>query len=295
MRYFIIRKNKLRGGSSVIDLHCHTSISDGSVSVDELLFIAKRMGIKNLAITDHDTFASAKRGMILGPRYGINVIFGAEFSSFISDLNLEVHILCYMCDFPDRLEGICLKNSTVRKEAHLALIDQIVKYYPISLETVSSKARGSSCIFKSHIIRSIMDTGFVVPLYSVAYEKLFGENSKINKVQPKYLDPSEIISQIHQAGGISILAHPDEYIVNKALPLLMSFGLDGVEAYHPCVKTTLKDRILEISKKYDLLITGGSDFHGINSSRQRYLGMCSTPDNCFEQLRQRKMKSFKTA
>ena len=279
----------------MIDLHCHTSISDGSVNVDELLFIARRMGIKNLAITDHDTFASAKRGLILGPRYGINVILGIEFSSFISSLNLEVHILCYMCDFPDRLEGICLKNSNARKESHLSMINQIIKYYPISPEIVSKKARGSSCIFKSHIVRSIMDTGFVVPLYSVAYEKIFGEKSKIVKIQPQYLDPSEIISQIHQAGGISILAHPSEYIIDKALPLLMSFGIDGIETYHPCIKESLRDRILEISKKYDLLVTGGSDFHGINSCRQRYLGMCSTPDDCFERLRQRKMKLFKTA
>ena len=78
------------------DLHCHTKFSDGSVSVDELIFIAKRMGIKNIAITDHDNFASSKRGKILGDRYGINVIFGVEFSSFSSELNKEIHILCYM-------------------------------------------------------------------------------------------------------------------------------------------------------------------------------------------------------
>ena len=278
-----------------IDLHCHTSVSDGSVTVDELLFIAKRMGIKNLAITDHDTFASSKRGLILGPRYGINVIFGVEFSSFIYDLNLEIHILCYMCDFPDRLEGLCLKNSNARKEAYSELIRQVVKYYPISFETVSSKARGSACIFKSHIVSSIMDTGFVAPVYSITYDKLFGEKSKITHIQAKYSDPQEVISKIHQAGGISILAHPDENIIDKALPLLMSYGLDGIEAYHPCVKDALKTNILEISKRYDLLVTGGSDFHGINSSRQRYLGMCSTPDDCFEKLRQRKTQLFKTA
>ena len=278
-----------------IDLHCHTSVSDGSVSVDELLFIAKRMGIKNLAITDHDTFASSKRGMILGPRYDINVIFGVEFSSFISELNLEIHILCYMCDFPDRLEGLCLKNSNARKDAYSELINQIVKYYPISFETVNSKARGSSCIFKSHIVRSIMDTGFVVPVYSVTHDKLFGEKSKINYVQAKYSDPQEVISKIHQAGGISILAHPNENIINKVLPLLMSYGIDGIEVYHPCVKEPLRNEILDLSKKYDLLVTGGSDFHGMNSSRQRYLGMCSTPNDCFEKMRQRKMEIFKTA
>ena len=278
-----------------IDLHCHTSVSDGSVSVDELLFIAKRMGIKNLAITDHDTFASSKRGMVLGPRYDINVIFGVEFSSLISDLNLEVHILCYMCDFPDRLEGICLKNSNARKEAYSELINQIVKYYPISFDVVNSKARGSSCIFKSHIVHSIMDTGFVVPIYSITYDKLFGEKSKISHVQAKYSDSQEVISKIHQAGGISVLAHPDENIINTALPSLISYGIDGIEAYHPCIKENLRNNIIKIAEHYDLLVTGGSDFHGMNSSRQRYLGMCSTPDDCFEKLRQRKIKLFKTA
>ena len=279
----------------LVDLHCHTRISDGSTSVDELLFMAKRMGVTTLAITDHDNFAGSKRGITLSKRYGVNVIFGVEFSSFSSDLDTELHILCYMCDFPDRLEGLCLRNANARRKSILEIVNQIVKYYPVSMNSINMKARGSSNIFRTHIIQSVLDTGFVTPVFSVAYDKIFGARSKIVCSQPEYAETAEVISQIHQAGGLAILAHPNDETIDKVLPYVMSLGIDGVEAFHPFVSSSLCDRVLKLSDKYELLVTGGSDFHGMYTSRQRYLGIRSTPVDYLDKMQKRKVKMSKLA
>lgn len=278
-----------------VDLHCHTKISDGSASVEELLFMAKRMGVTTVAITDHDNFAGSKRGITLSKRYGLDVIFGVEFSSFSSDLNMELHILCYMCDFPDRLEGLCLRNANARRKSALEIVDQIVKYYPVSLNSINAKARGSSNIFRTHIIQSILDTGFVSPVFSIAYDKIFGKKSKMVFSQPEYAETSEVISQIHQSGGLAILAHPNDETIDKVLPYVMGLGIDGVEVYHPLVSGPLRDRLLKLSDRYDLLVTGGSDFHGMYAPRQRYLGICSTPPECLDKMNKRKIKISKLA
>ena len=93
------------------DLHCHTKMSDGSTSIDEVIMIAKRRGIKTISITDHDTFAGSIRGKILGKRLGIEVITGAEISAYDYNRNRKVHILCYLCPNPERLEKLFRKTS----------------------------------------------------------------------------------------------------------------------------------------------------------------------------------------
>ena len=240
-----------------IDLHCHTKISDSSVSVDELIFIASRMGIKSLAITDHDTFAGAKRALILGERYGINIIIGAEISSFSKKFNKELHILCYMCDCPDRLEGIFSRNNKARRNLNLKIIDQVSKNYPISLDTVSSKSRGSSNIFKNHIIQAIMDSGYIMPIYSIAYKKIFKSNLEF-EINPEYCEPEEIITQIHQARGLAVLAHPKENDLKYIIPYLVGLGIDGVEAYHFDTVENALEEIDTILHKDDVVLVKAS-------------------------------------
>lgn len=278
-----------------VDLHCHTKVSDGSSSVDEVVFMAKRMGLKSLAITDHDTFVGSKRGLVLGNRYGLDVIFGAELSSFYKKFNKEIHILCYMCDYPDRLEGICSENMNARRTANTKMIDQIIKFFPISSDIISSKARESFSIFKNHIVQAVMDTGFIAPNYSVIYEKLFGSKSIIKVEQAEYVEPEEIISKIHQAGGIAVLAHPQENYVDEIIPSLVSFGIDGIEIFHTGISLELKDILLKIIKSNDLLGIGGSNFHGMYSLKSKYIGLCTTPDNQIELMKKRKLKISKTA
>ena len=89
------------------DLHCHTKISDGSMGIDELIAIAKRRGLTAISVTDHDTTAAATRAVVIGRRQGVDVIHGVEFSTMDTKRGNKAHLLCYLCDTPDRLEGMC--------------------------------------------------------------------------------------------------------------------------------------------------------------------------------------------
>lgn len=275
-----------------IDLHCHTKVSDGSTGVDEIIFISRRMGIKNISITDHDTFAGAKRGIVIGNRFGVNVILGVEFSSFIPEMNKEIHILCYMCDYPDRLEGICSSNSRVRKEANIKIVEAVGRSFPINSMMVNLKARGSSGIFKNHIVQSVMDTGYVIPIYSIAYKKIFSLDS-VKQIQTHYCSPEEIISKIHQSGGLAILAHPREDDISDVIPKLIGLDIDGLEIHHPSISPNLCDKLEKITKKYDLLEIGGSDFHGMYSIGMRHLNQFTTSDEMIKKMLIRKNEILK--
>lgn len=89
------------------DLHCHTKISDGSMGIEELIAIAKRRGLSAISVTDHDTTAAATRAVIIGRRQELQVIHGVEFSTIDKSREKKAHLLCYQCDTPDRLEGLC--------------------------------------------------------------------------------------------------------------------------------------------------------------------------------------------
>ena len=97
------------------DLHCHTKMSDGSVTIEELVILAKNKGITTISVTDHDTFAGSTRAKVFAKRHGVTVIPGIEISAFDYDRNQKVHVLCYHCSYPDRLEGLRKKIGDERK------------------------------------------------------------------------------------------------------------------------------------------------------------------------------------
>lgn len=131
------------------DLHCHTKLSDGSLGIEDLVLLAKKKGIETIAITDHDCLAGTVRGKIIGDRYGVNVIPGVELSSRDEKTGKYVDILCYLSDAPDRLQGLCHKNSLARKKAAHFMMLQITKRYPVSAEFIIKCATGSTNIFYS--------------------------------------------------------------------------------------------------------------------------------------------------
>ena len=101
------------------DLHCHTTMSDGSLGLEETIAQAKRYGIDYFAITDHDTLSSSSRAVVLGERYGVNVIPAVEFSTYDSKHGTKAHIICYNPEKPNRLEGLCLRTCEPVSYTHL--------------------------------------------------------------------------------------------------------------------------------------------------------------------------------
>lgn len=267
------------------DLHCHTKLSDGSVGIEDLIVIAQKSGIDTIAITDHDCLAGTVRGQVIGKRYGVNVIPGVELSAFDGEAGKKVHILCYLAEKPDRLEGLCKRTSVARKRAGQIMMLKVAARFPVSNDFIINHASGSTNLFKQHIMHALMDAGYTNKIYGDLYYALFSRESETNLLAPvKYPDVKDVIDEIHNAGGIAVLAHPSIYDNFDEIEKYIEYGLDGIEVWHPEASEEDIENLSKICKKRKLLMTGGSDFHGIYGRRTVTLGTCITPDEHFDKL-----------
>lgn len=261
------------------DLHCHTKISDGSIGIEDLIGIAKRRGLSAVSVTDHDTTAGATRAVVIGKRQGLQVIHGVEISTRDTARGNNAHLLCYLCDSPDRLEGLCQRIGKSRRAAATEMVRRVMRYYPITPDLVLKCATGSTNIFKQHIMHALMDAGYADSIYGEVYQKLFAPGSGVARVEIEYPEPRDVLNAIHEAGGIAVLAHPHQYHNEALLEELIAAGLDGVEVWHPSHTDEQTDALLQLTEQHGLLATGGSDFHGMYSRTARALGSTHTPDD----------------
>jgi phosphoribosyl 1,2-cyclic phosphate 1,2-diphosphodiesterase len=267
------------------DLHCHTRLSDGSMGIDDLIILAKKQGIDKIAITDHDCLAGTVRGRLIGERHGVTVIPGVELSATDSKRGRKVHILCYLSDSPDRLEGLCRRNLIARKRAGQHMVIRVAKRFPTTPELIVKCASGSTNIYKQHIMHALMECGITDQIFGALYDELFTPESDANViVNAKFPEPSEIIEAIHDAGGIAVLAHPNLFDSMELLEELVPIGLDGVEVWHPLCNEEQTDYLKSVANKYNLLMTGGSDFHGMYTNARVSIGSILTPEENIKQL-----------
>ena len=261
------------------DLHCHTMLSDGTLGIEELIQVAKKSGVDTIAITDHDTLAGTVRGAIIGKRFNINVIAGVELSCWDSERNRKVHLLCYMPDHPDRLEGLCMRTSLARKRAGKLMVIKATAKYPLTAEFIAKCGQGSTNIYKQHIMKALAYIGYADGLFGETYEQLFKEKGEKNIAVPvKYPDVFEVLGEILGAGGIAVLAHPYLYDSIELMDELVERGLCGVEAWHPTMSEEQSAAMVKYAKKHKLLAIGGSDFHGCFAAHNSKLGDVTTPE-----------------
>ena len=278
------------------DLHCHTKLSDGSLGIEDLITLAKKRGIEAISITDHDCLAGTVRGKIIGDRFGVQVIPGVELSATDTKTGKKVHLLCYLSDAPDRLEGLCHRNSLARKKAAHYMMLQVAKRYPVAAELIVKCATGSTNIYKQHIMQALMECGFSRDIYGEMYHKLFDKDSPESVlVTPKYPDIEEVLTAIHDAGGIAVLAHPYFFDNLDSLPRLIENGLDGIEVWHPCATEEQQAELKKIATKNKLLMTGGTDFHGLYNLDPVSIGDVLTPDDAMAKLLGYKAKQKRLA
>ena len=284
------------------DLHCHTKLSDGTLGIDDLIILAKNSGITTLAVTDHDSLAGTVRATIIGERHGINVIPAVEFSATDSKRKAKAHILCYLPDTPERLEGLCKSNSEKRKRAARIMVAKVANKFPVTPELIMKCATGSTNIYKQHIMQALMECGYTTTIFGDLYNMLFKKESRINVLmEAKYPEPVEIIKAIHEAGGIAVLAHPGFYNNFELLEELIPEGLDGVEVWHPENTAEQQEMLIATAKKHGLVMTGGSDFHGAFNMYPIRLGDYGPDEDHLNQLlsykakKRRKQKKLEAA
>ena len=261
------------------DLHCHTMLSDGTLGLEELIQVAKKSGVDTIAITDHDTLAGTVRGAIIGKRYNINVIPGAEFSCWDDERNRKVHLICYLPDHPDRLEGLCMRTSLARKRAGTLMIARATAKYPLTAEYIAKCSQGSTNIYKQHIMKALAHIGYTDTIFGDMYDKLFKQKGEMNIAVPiKYPNVFEVLEEILGAGGIAVLAHPYLFDSIELLDELVEKGLCGVEAWHPTMTEEQSAAMVKYAKTHKLLAVGGSDFHGCFAEHNSKLGDVTTPE-----------------
>ncbi len=272
------------------DLHCHTKLSDGTLGLEELIALAAKRGVETIAITDHDCLAGTVRGKIIGERNGIKVIPGVELSALAPGTGKNVHILAYLFDSPDRIEGLCHSNATARKKAGQFMMLKAAKRYPIATDLIMKCATGSTNLFKQHIMHALMQCGYTQTIYGEVYDDLFNPEKPMNiYVQPKFADVFEVLKAVREAGGISVLAHPALYDNFDIIDDLIAAGLNGIEIWHPTCSKENEEKLYNIAKKHKLLMTGGSDFHGMYNH-----GTCSIGDYVTPKQQLNELLNYKT-
>lgn len=261
----------------ICDLHCHTKLSDGSLGIEDIIEQAKRTNIDWLSITDHDTMASFSRSDILGERAGVKILHGVELSAWDKVRNSKVHILCYAPTKPDRLEGLCLKSCEIRKACSKEMIEKVMEKFPIPIEGILKHTTSSKSIFKQHIMRALFDYGYALELYGELDKELFNPQTGSCYVEREYPDVNFVIDLIHTAKGVAVMAHPAQYDNIELLEELAKNGkIDGVEIGHYSSDESYRKELSAIADRYELIRTGGSDFHGLYNSVPTHLGSEST-------------------
>lgn len=266
------------------DLHCYTRLSNGSMGIEEIIALAKSVGVETIAITDHDCLAGTVRAKIIGERNGIKVVSGVELSSVDAESGREVHILCYLPEFPDRLEGLCHRNTVARKRASQYMMLKVAQRFPVSAELMKRCASGSTNMFPQHIMHALMECGVADSFYGKVYEELFISESENNIiVKPAFAGYAEVIEAVHASGGIAVLSAASEYS-QEDIEKYVGAGLDGLEVWQPTASEEKVSELLQYAKKNGLLTTGGSCFKGLYNRQALTLGSYAAPKTQLQEL-----------
>lgn len=266
------------------DLHNHSLLSDGVLSIKDIIFYSKKLGLDCISITDHDTLAGVIEAYTYGQKLGISVIPGVEISTIDYKSNRSVHMLCYFPKDIFKLQGF-LNNILINREnAKSKMIKMLMKEYPVTMEHIERYSSKSESIYEPHIMQSLADLGYTNVVLGSLYKELFSKKGKYY-VQIAYPSVYEALDIIKEVGGIAVIAHPGQFDSIELLEELASKKLiQGVEYNHPKNSIHVKKQIKDIAKKYDLIMTGGTDFHGHYSSMPNPIGSFLCPKGETEKL-----------
>ncbi|GKS64893.1 phosphatase [Nitrospira sp.] len=250
---------------SRLDLHLHTTHSDGSCTPTEVIGLAHQAGVTALAITDHDITSGIPEAIVAGEQYGIEIIPGVEISSLTG--NSELHILGYFLDWQDT--DLNQRFKSLRDSRHHRnpqIVDRLQRLgIDITYDEVRALA-GSDSVGRPHIARALMNKG-VVTSAKEAFDRFLGDG-KAAYVPRDLPSPADAIRWIKDAHGLAVLAHPTwvklaDQPLAELVRRLKADGLDGVEVYYSTHAARQTREYLSLAQHLGLLVTGGSDFHGL--------------------------------
>ena len=240
-----------------VDLHIHSTVSDGSDAITQIIGIAKSKGLDAIAITEHDTLSHLR---LIPTDAGIQIAGGMEISAVHRRTNTRAHILGYKIQKPEIITALTqpileARNGNSEKQADIL----IRAGYKIDMEKVA-RADGKY-LYKQHIMDWLVMSGQVPEMFGDFYKKTF-KHGGICDFDIEYIDVSEAVRAVKEAGGLAVLAHPGQQQNFWLIPELVEKGLDGLELNHHTHSEKDRKTIRNYASQNNLFLTGGSDYHG---------------------------------
>lgn len=267
------------------DLHIHTNASDGEFSPKEVVKMYKQHGFSAISITDHDTLEGLPEAISAGKIYDIEIISGVEISTVWE--NEEIHILGYFINANNQtLQSKLTEMKNARKMRIKKMVARLNELgYQITWQEVV-KIAGQGAIGRPHLARVLLEKGYIETIKE-AFHKLLGWGCPA--FIPRYkINPQEAILIIKEAKGIPIVAHPGINLEDNLLKLLIEWGIEGIEVWHPEHSEKTSEKYFKFAKDNNLLITGGSDWHGNNKDSNFSLGSIKLDYIYIEKLKNHK-------
>lgn len=259
-------------GGPFVDLHSHSTASDGSKSPSAVVAAAKNAGLTAIALTDHDTMAGVAEATAAGERVGIRIVPGVELSAVDDDR--EVHLLGLHIHRPHVLDDALRTFREARETRARRIVEKLNAIgVAISFDDVLARA-GDAAIGRPHVARALIDGAWARDSRD-AFDRYLGAGRPAYVPKHK-LSVSDAIALIHAGGGIAILAHPGAEGRRDALERYAALGLDGVEVRHPGHTAEDMNRLGALAGFLGLVPSGGSDWHGA-ADGPRVLGVMRVP------------------
>jgi len=264
----------------MIDLHCHTTASDGLLTPTELIAGAVERGVEAVGVTDHDTMAGIAEANAAAERAGVRVVPGIEMSTRWSGRN--VHMLGYFLrpDAPPLIEAIEMLRTdrATRAERIVRKLNELG--YAISMDDVREQAGAARLIVRPHIARALVAKGYIAAVRDAFTPELIADGGRAD-VSKAAMPPSRAVELIRACGGAAVIAHAAvghhdggaRTMPYDLIDELVAAGLAGIEVAHPDHPPLVRDELFALTARLGLVPTGGSDFHGEPS---HVLGSCAT-------------------
>ena len=264
-----------------VDLHMHSTASDGSRAPQDVVAAASGAGLAAIALTDHDTLAGLADASAAGAECGVRVIAGVELSAVEGErADQETHILglhlAERAEMEERL--VAIRDMRVqRAERMVRRLNELG--VPVTMEAVLKESAGGA-VGRPHVARALVAGGWAADVRS-AFDRFIGAGRPAFVAKDR-LSVVEAIDLIHRAGGLAILAHPGAGCSRDRVLELIRDGLDGLEILHPSHNWDESQRLDAIASEFELIRSGGSDWHGA-SDGARTIGMMKVPSLWLEQ------------
>lgn len=274
---------KINSTTRRVDLHTHSTASDGELAPRDLVALALERDLDVIALTDHDSIAGIDAAMDAARATNLEVIPGVELSSDVEFA--EVHMLGYFVDWRD---ADFLAMLAKFRDGRIGRAEKMVKKLnalgaPITFARVQEIA-GDGSIGRPHVAQALVESGFVATI-NEAFAKYLARNAPAY-VERFKITPEDSVALILRAGGVPVLAHPRD--VSHYVAPLVKAGLVGLEVHYGMYDDALVSKHAHLAKQYGLIATGGSDFHGLEKmGHMGKLGQVFVPPEVVETLRER--------